>query len=94
MVNNNGLQNFKEREQQLLAKEKQLAQKIGQGRRAVFERFPLVFTLLGAFGLVATFYGFERLIDQIDLLSNNPYILLGTGLLTLIFTGTLYKKLQ
>lgn len=94
MNSNNNLQNFKDREQQLLAKEKQLAQKFGQGRKAVFERFPLVFTLLGAFGLVATFYGFERLIDQIDLLANNPFILLGTGLLTLILTGSLYKKLQ
>lgn len=62
-------------------------------RQSAFHRFPLLFTLLTTFGLVATLYGFERLIDQIDFLSRNPFILLGVGLLTLIVTGTLYKKL-
>jgi len=62
-------------------------------KRAVFERFPLLFTLLGAFGLVATFYGFERIIDRIHFFSNNPFILLGTGIVVLLFTGTLYQKL-
>lgn len=62
-------------------------------RDHVFKRFPLLFTLLGTFGLVATLYGFERLIDQVDLFAENPLILLTTGILLLIFTGTLYKKL-
>jgi len=53
----------------------------------------MFFTLLAGFGLVATFYGFERLIDKVDLLSRNPFILLTVGILTLILTGTLYKKL-
>lgn len=75
-------------------KEKKLVKKVDQRRQAVFERFPLVFTMLGAFGLVATFYGFERLIDRIDVLSENPWILLGTGITVLTVTGTLYKKLQ
>jgi uncharacterized integral membrane protein len=61
-------------------------------RKAVFQRFPLLFTLLGTFGLVATFHGFERVMDQIGL-SNQPFVLLGVGLALLIFTGTLYKKL-
>ncbi len=78
----------------LIDKEKNLVQMVDSRRRAVFERFPLVFTLLGSFGLVATFYGFERLIDKIDLFANNPWILLGTGVATLAVTGTLYKKLQ
>lgn len=62
-------------------------------RQTAFHRFPLLFTLLAAFGLVATIYGFERLIDKVEFLSDNPFILLGVGLLTLIITGTLYKKL-
>lgn len=62
-------------------------------RDNTFNRFPLLFTLLGAFGVVATFYGFERLIDKSEFLSDNPFILLGVGVLTLVFTGTLYKKL-
>lgn len=66
--------------------------KIAEKRRAVFQRFPLLFTLLGAFGLVATFYGFEGVMDQTGL-SENPIILLVIGILVLSFTGTLYKKL-
>ena len=61
-------------------------------REAVFTRFPLLFAVLGSFGLVATFYGFERVMDQIGL-SENPWILLAIGLATLVFTGSLYRKL-
>lgn len=68
--------------------------RLEQKRQGVFHRFPLLFTMLASFGLVATFYGFEGLIDKIDLLADNPIILLGMGVLTLIATGTLYKKLS
>ena len=78
----------------IIEKEKKLAKKVDERRQAVFDRFPLIFTMLGTFGVVATFYGFERLIDKIDLLSNNPWILLGTGVGILAATGSLYKKLQ
>jgi uncharacterized integral membrane protein len=54
----------------------------------------ILFTLLGTFGVVATFYGFEHVIDHMGLFSNHPFLLLGTGLATLILTGTLYKKLD
>lgn len=84
---------MEERFKNLSEKEKAVVQKIAEKKQGVLDRFPLLFTLLGTFGLVATFYGFEALIDKIDLLSNNPFILLGVGVLTLIFTGTLYKKL-
>ena len=85
---------LKNREEKLIAKEKELAQKLGQTRQRVFDRFPLLFTMLASFGLVATFYGFERVIDEIDFFADNPYILLATGLGILIITGTIYKKLQ
>jgi hypothetical protein len=68
------------------------ALKIRERREAVFTRFPLLFTILGAFGLVATFYGFEGVMDRTGL-SENPWILLAIGLSVLIFTGSLYKKL-
>ncbi|MDX1607750.1 MAG: hypothetical protein R3251_00870 [Candidatus Spechtbacterales bacterium] len=67
--------------------------KINQRKQAVFTRFPLVFTLLGAFGLVATFYGFEGIMDRWGL-SENPYTLFGIGVAILAFTGGLYKKLS
>jgi hypothetical protein len=63
-------------------------------RNSVFARFPLLFTLLGAFGLVATNYGFTRIIDKMPLLANNPFITLAVGLMTLILIGALYKKLD
>jgi len=72
---------------------KPVVSKLASGRNSAFTRFPLLFTLLGAFGVVATFYGFERLIDKIDLLADNPFILLASGVLILILTGSLYKKL-
>ncbi len=81
------------REKALVEREKDLAQRLAKRQEAAFSRFPLLFTLLGTFGLVATFYGFEHLIDQISIFHQNPYILLGTGLGILIVTGSLYRKL-
>ena len=64
-----------------------------QKRDTVFKRLPLVFTLLGTFGLVSTLYGVQHIFDRIPILANNPIISLIVGLLILLFTGTLYKKL-
>lgn len=75
------------------AREEKVFQTIDKQRQNAVHRFPLVFTLLGAFGLVATFYGFEGIIDRIDTLAANPVILLATGIGTLLATGSLYKKL-
>ncbi len=77
----------------LREKEINVLHKLSEQRQNAVHKFPLLFTMLGAFGLVATFYGFEGIIDKIDLLSNNPVILLGIGISTLAITGTLYKKL-
>jgi hypothetical protein len=57
-------------------------------------RFPIPFVLLTTFGLVATLYGFEKLIDRSTFFANNPVIILGAGLVTLAITGTLFKKLN
>lgn len=72
---------------------KPIVDRLAHQRDNAFNRFPLLFTLLGAFGLVATFYGFERVIDKINFFAGHPFLLLGTGLLLLILTGSLYKKL-
>lgn len=74
-------------------KESHVLKALDQKRQNAVQRYPLFFTLLGAFGLVATFYGFEGIIDNIDFLANNPIILLAVGVITLAITGTLYKKL-
>lgn len=62
-------------------------------RDTVFARFPLLFTLLGAFGVTLTFYGLDKLIQKVPLLANNPFVALLVGLAILIGTGKLYKKL-
>lgn len=63
-------------------------------RDSAFARFPLLFVLLTSFGLVATFYGFEKVIDQIPFFIENPHMILVTGVILLLFTGALYKKLS
>lgn len=62
-------------------------------RDSAFTRFPVIFVLLSTFGLVATLYGFEKVIDDISFFSEHPRLILVAGLLMLAFTGTLYKKL-
>lgn len=65
-----------------------------QYRQSVFERFPFLIIGLSTFGLVAVLYAFEKIIDSIPLLANNPIYVMLVGLLALGITGTLYKKLQ
>ncbi len=73
--------------------EEHVAHRLAESRNNAVARFPLLFTMLTTFGIVATFYGFEHMIDQVEWLSNNPLTLLGVGLGTLLLTGALYKKL-
>ena len=54
---------------------------------------PLLAPMLGAFGLVSTFYGFEKILDQTYLV-DHPWLLLATGFTVLLFTGVFYRKLQ
>ncbi|MDA8611350.1 hypothetical protein N9L18_00600 [Candidatus Pacebacteria bacterium] len=68
--------------------------RLRSARDSAFTKFPLIFVLLSSFGLVATFYGFEKVIDQIPYFIENPQAILITGIGTLILTGALYKKLS
>lgn len=63
-------------------------------RDSAFSRFPLIFVFLSTFGIVATFYGFEKVIDQIQYFQENPSMVLVAGVFTLAVTGALYKKLN
>ncbi len=62
-------------------------------RRTVFERFPVLFTLLVTFGAVATLKGFDLLVARLPAYMQQPLVLLTIGVTILILTGTLYKKL-
>ena len=68
--------------------------KLRYGRNAALHRFPLLFGILATVGAIATFTGLSRLIAEIDWLNRNPWVLLVFGLLVLLLTGTLYKKLR
>ena len=72
---------------------KPVVDKLTKHRDNAFNRFPIIFTLLASFGVVATFYGFEGMINKIEWLADNPVITFAAGVLVLIVTGSLYKKL-
>jgi hypothetical protein len=63
-------------------------------RESLAQRFPLIFGLTATFGLVSVLYGFEKLIDRVELFVNNPWILLVFGIALLLVTGAAYKKLN
>jgi hypothetical protein len=62
-------------------------------RESVAERYPMTFALVGTFGLVSTFYGFEKMIDNVQVFVNHPWILLLIGISTLSITGLALRKL-
>ena len=62
-------------------------------RDSLLARFPILLVFLSTFGLVATLYGFEKVIDQIPFFVEHPLMVLVAGILTLAGTGALYNKL-
>ena len=62
-------------------------------RDSTFTRFPIILVFFSTFGLVATLYGFEKVIDQIPFFEEHPFMVLVAGVLTLAGTGALYNKL-
>lgn len=63
-------------------------------RRTAFERHPFMFSTLGLFGLVATWQGFDDIIEEVQFFNAYPSVLLGIGLVILLFTGRLYRHLD
>lgn len=60
--------------------------------REKLRRIPLLLPLLATFGLVTTYYGFEKFLDQ-TILVNYPLEMIGVGVLILLFTGAAATKL-
>ncbi|MCR4306556.1 MAG: hypothetical protein NUV42_01155 [Candidatus Yonathbacteria bacterium] len=67
---------------------------MGERAQSVLGRYPLLFSLLSVFGVVAVLYGFESVINQISFLADRPFLIFITGLGILVFTGSLYKSLD
>ncbi len=70
-----------------------LNQLFGEKGRNVFGRYPLLFALLIVFGVTMVTQGIKDFLEQISFFHNNPFVMILLGLIILIITGTLYKKL-
>ncbi len=62
--------------------------------RNVFSRYPLLFALLIVFGVTMVTQGIKDMLSEISFFQNSPLAMLLFGMLILIITGTLYKKLE
>lgn len=74
-------------------KNKSTLKRLANERDSAFRKFPLIFTLLGTFGVVSVLYGVQHLFDKVPYLVNNPILAVIVGLVILLLTGTLYKRL-
>jgi uncharacterized membrane protein HdeD (DUF308 family) len=62
--------------------------------KSVFARYPMTFALLVVFGVTMVSQGVKDLLLEIKIFENQPWIMLVAGIIVLIITGTLYKKLN
>lgn len=77
----------------VIHKEKDFEKKVKFYQVNLTAHFPFLFLTLSTFGAIMLFYGFEKIIDRVPYLANNPLFTLCSGLFLLILTGALYKKL-
>lgn len=66
---------------------------VDPSRKLLIKRFPTLFTLLGVFGIAATYYAFERIITLSPYLNDRPYLILLLGLAALFITGRSVRQL-
>lgn len=67
---------------------------MGKQTQGVLERYPLLFSFLVVFGVVALMHGFDAIIEYIPYLNDHPAIVFLIGLVILVATGSLYKRLD
>jgi drug/metabolite transporter (DMT)-like permease len=73
---------------------KNLHDEAGKYTKPVLNRYPLLFAFLLTFSLAAVLHGFDLVTDKIPLFEEKPWILMVIGVVSLLFTGTLYKLLE
>ena len=71
-----------------------IEERVAPVRTSVLQRYPVLFSFLITFGLATTYYGFERILAQYEVLNNNPWLIMLIGVGVLTFTGTLYRKMD
>lgn len=62
--------------------------------KSVFNRYPVVFALIVVVGATLMSQGIKGLLFEIPFLNSSPLMMFLFGILVLIITGTLYKKLD
>lgn len=82
----------------LLKKVEELTSKLNelfnQKGKSVFSRYPLTFILTTVFGFSMVSEGIKGLLEEISYFKGSPSIMLTVGILVLVITGTLYKRLE
>ena len=71
-----------------------LNQLFAEKSKNVFGRYPLTFALLIFFGVMMVTEGIKELLREITFFQDKPFTMLFFGILILVITGTLYKKLN
>lgn len=69
-------------------------QKFSEKGKSVFDRYPLTFALLVIVGATLMSQGVKELLIKTPLFKDEPFNMFLVGVLILIITGTLYKKLD
>ena len=85
---------IKSTEELIAAVQRGIEQEIQPVRKSIFKRFPTAFLLAVTFGVSLVFYSIEVILSQNQLVQERPWLTLGIGLLVLVITGTLYRKLE
>jgi hypothetical protein len=73
---------------------KDMNEKMNKRSGSLVGRYPLTFTLLALFGVVAVSEGIKGILENIVIFKEEPLLLLVTGLFILTILGSLYKKLS
>lgn len=63
-------------------------------RKTILKRYPTLFLLAVTFGVSLVFYSIEVLLRNNQFVQDHPWLALGIGLMILVVTGTLYRKLD
>lgn len=62
--------------------------------RPFLYRYPVLFALFVIFGATLVSQGIKELIFEVPFFNGHPFVMLIVGILVLIITGTLFKKLD
>lgn len=73
---------------------KEIHDNVSHYTNPVLKKYPLIFAFLVTFSFAAILHSFELITDETPIIKEHPYYLMLAGVLVLILTGTLYKKLE